>query len=110
MYSPGIPIGSAEFTLLPQGIGTHSFTVSSPWGQCSTFSAAEASHSANFHSSLYPYWVVRDGVNSAPKAVYATPELRASNPSQCDLGSNALTIRLRAHKHVVKAGSNSSGL
>ena len=32
----------------PLGIGIHSFTVSSPWGEYSSFSAAEAIHTLIF--------------------------------------------------------------
>ena len=32
VYSPDIPVSSADVTLiLPLGVGTHSFTFSSPW-------------------------------------------------------------------------------
>ena len=41
VYSPGIHVGSED---LPPGIGTHSFTVPSPRGECSTFSAAKVIH------------------------------------------------------------------
>ena len=30
VYSPDIPVGSADYTIFTPGIGTHSFTVSSP--------------------------------------------------------------------------------
>ena len=43
VHSPDIPIGSGTLHQLPPGI-KHSFTVSSPWGECSTFSAAVAIH------------------------------------------------------------------
>ena len=33
VYSPDIPIGSADCTIYTPGIGTHSFTVSSPLGR-----------------------------------------------------------------------------
>ena len=33
VYSPGIPVGSADCTIYTPGIGTHSFTVSSPLGR-----------------------------------------------------------------------------
>ena len=33
VYSPDIPAGSADFTIYTPGIGTHSFTVSSPLGR-----------------------------------------------------------------------------
>ena len=32
VYSPDIPVGSADCTIYTPGIGTHSFTVSSPLG------------------------------------------------------------------------------
>ena len=33
VYSPDIPIGSADCTIYTPGIGTHSITVSSPLGR-----------------------------------------------------------------------------
>ena len=33
VYSPDIPVGSADCTIYTPGIGTHSFTVSSPLGR-----------------------------------------------------------------------------
>ena len=33
VYSPDIPAGSADCTIYTAGIGTHSFTVSSPLGR-----------------------------------------------------------------------------
>ena len=40
---------------LPPCIGNHSFIVSSLWGECRAFSAAEAIHTEpNFHSTWYP--------------------------------------------------------
>ena len=33
VYSPDIPVGSADCTIYTPGIGTHSFTISSPPGR-----------------------------------------------------------------------------
>ena len=47
VYSPDIPVGSADCTIYTPGIGTHSFTVSSPLGENSAFAhfaAAIANH------------------------------------------------------------------
>ena len=33
VYSPDIPVGSADCAIYTPGIGTHSFTVSSPLGR-----------------------------------------------------------------------------
>ena len=50
VYSPA---GTADFTLFTPGVGTHSFTVSFPMVEYSTFSAAAAihSHSINCRST-----------------------------------------------------------
>ena len=47
VYSLDIPVGSADCTIYTPGIGTHSFTVSSPLGRIQhlrTFAAAIANH------------------------------------------------------------------
>ena len=53
IYSPDIPIDSVNCVSITPGIGAHSFIISSPWGQCSVFSAAEAIHMV---SIFFPTW------------------------------------------------------
>ena len=55
IYSPVSLKAHRTLYQLPPGIGTHSFTVSSAWGECSAFCAAEAIHTVPiFHSTWYP--------------------------------------------------------
>ena len=55
VYSPDIPKRFSRFCINYPGIGTNSFTVSSPWGKCSAiFCSCSHSHTTTFHSNWYP--------------------------------------------------------
>ena len=41
-YSPDMPVRFSNFTLITPGVGTHSRTVSYPYGECRVLSAAKA--------------------------------------------------------------------
>ena len=70
VYSPDIPVGSANCTIYAPGIGTHSFTVSSPLGRIqhlrSLQIACSYSQSLQFSFLVPPGthhgWVDRGGV------------------------------------------------
>ena len=52
---------------LPPIIGTHSFTVSFPWGECRAFSAVEAIHTVPIFvpPGTHYCWVARGGIGSS---------------------------------------------
>ena len=53
-----------SFKKYSKGMGTHSFTVSSPWGECRQFSAAEAIHTIFRPPGTHFCWVDRGSVDS----------------------------------------------
>ena len=60
------PVGTAGVHYLPPGIGTHSVSHSSPWGEYSAFSAAVAIHTEPIFipPGTYYCWVDTGGANS----------------------------------------------
>ena len=72
------------------------FTVSSSWGECSIFSAAEAIHTVSiFCSTLYPLLLGgqrRCEFKACPRLLHVT-SAAGINPRPLDLGSNALTTQ-----------------
>ena len=68
VYSPDIPVGSADCTIYTPGIGTHSFTVSSPLGRIQHLSTLQQyiANSLQFSFLVPPgthyCWVDRGGV------------------------------------------------
>ena len=51
VYSPDIPVGSADCTIYTPGVGTHSFIISSPLDRIQHFAAAMANH---YHLAFFP--------------------------------------------------------
>ena len=72
MYSPDIPVGSADFTLIIPGNGTHSYTVSYPWEECSAFSAAVAIRTVLIFipPGTHYCWVDRGGESKLAQSFY----------------------------------------
>ena len=106
-------MGSTDFILIPAsswpGIGTHSFTVSTPWGECIAFSAAIAIHTLPIFvpPGTHYSWVDRGGVNSKlPQGLYIWPVIQKSNPRPLDLSSNELTTRSLAPQISYKNFAN----
>ena len=75
-YGPISPKANRTLHQLPPGIGTQSLTVSSPWGECNTFSAAEAIYTVPiFCSTWYPLLLAGQwqcGFRACPRLLHMT--------------------------------------
>ena len=110
IYSPDIPsIYIGLYIKLPPGIRTHSFTVSSPWGECRAFSAAEAIHTVPiFRSTWYPLLLCGCVFKACPRLLHMTsavgiesriPRSRVQRPHHSAM---CFTLRLqRSTRHIM---------
>ena len=85
------PMDILSTSQLPPGIGTHSFTVSSPWGEYNAdYSGVEYSQSQLYHFTFHQVpitagWTEAMWIQSLPKAFMHDQCHRESNPRPLDL-------------------------
>jgi hypothetical protein len=101
IYSPDVTDSSADlsFPQVTPGIGIHSITVSSHWGECSEFAAdANDTVSCFIPPGTHYCWVARDIVNSnLTLKIYTWPVCRETNPRPIALRSNTLPLSHALH-------------